>query len=158
MLRRLLLLLPAVVFLAVPLRAETAIGYSYLRYLEEGGGNAPLGAFLSMAGSAPTAFELDLGYHHDSEGNVDLHTFTAVLGPRFFIGGEGVRPFLHVLGGARHDRVEGESNTAFGGMAGLGLNLGPEYGLRLRLGGDFQIFFDEGENLKTLRLSVGIAF
>jgi hypothetical protein len=28
----------------------------------------------------------------------------------------------------------------------------------VRLGADFQIFFDEGENLKTLRLGVGLTF
>ena len=31
-------------------------------------------------------------------------------------------------------------------------------GLALRLGADFQMFFDQGENLKTLRLGVGLTF
>jgi hypothetical protein len=69
-----------------------------------------------------------------------------------------VGAFLHVLGGARHDRIEGLSDTIWGGFAGGGLDLEVGEGLALRLGADFQMFFDEGEDVKTLRLGVGLTF
>jgi hypothetical protein len=63
-------LLPAVACLAVGLlgpasaaaQGNGAIGYSYVKYLEEGGGSAPLGGVLSLHGSNRTSLELDLGY------------------------------------------------------------------------------------------------
>jgi hypothetical protein len=85
-------------------------------------------------------------------------SFTAVAGPRFGFGSGQARPFLHVLGGLRHDRIEGESNTAWGGFAGGGVDVKVGDKVAIRLGADFQIFFDEGENVKTLRLGVGFTF
>ena len=141
---------------------SASLGYAFVQYLEEDGGNAPLGIYLSLASPGKVAFDADLAWHRDSEDffdeSITLNTFTAGVGPRFWFGEGGARPFLHLLGGLRYDTVEGESNTAFGGMGGLGVDIPAGESLSIRLGADFQIFFDEGENLKTLRLSVGLSF
>ena len=144
---------------------SVSVGYAFAQYLEEGGGNAPLGVYLSIASPGKVAFDLDLAWHRDSadvfddvEGAITLNTFTAGVGPRFGFGDGSVHPFLHVLGGLRYDRVEGESNTAWGGMAGLGVDIPTGSSVAFRLGADFQIFFDEGTNLKTLRFTGGITF
>jgi hypothetical protein len=65
---------------------------------------------------------------------------------------------VHVLGGPRYDTAEGESNTSWGGFAGGGVDIKAGDHVAVRLGADFQIFFDQGENLKTLRLGVGLTF
>jgi len=137
--------------------ARVSAGYSFLQYLEEDeNGNAPLGAYLSFWSSGGTGVELDLGYHRDTAEGVTLNTFTATAGPRFTVSSDG-RVYLHVLGGLRHDRVEGFSNTAWGGLGGLGIDV-PAGSIALRLSADFEIFFDEGANAKALRLGVGITF
>ena len=150
----------AVLAAAAPARADDAhvsAGYSFLKYLEDDGGSAPLGAYLSFWSSQNTGLELDLGYHRDSEdGGPTLNTFTVTAGPRFTASNDG-NLYLHVLGGLRHDSVEGFSNTAWGGLAGFGLDV-PSGSIALRLSADFEIFFDEGENVKALRLSAGITF
>jgi hypothetical protein len=142
--------------------ARVSIGYAFLQYLEEGGGSAPVGAYLSVASAGRTVgIEADVAYHRDSETNFEqtivLHTVIAGIGPRFELGSANAVPFLHLLGGVRYDSIEGESNTAFGGMSGLGVDIpaGPVF---VRLGADFQIFFDAGENFKTLRLAAGLSF
>lgn len=155
-------------FLTVPAAAQerrtrVSIGYAFSRYLEQGGGSAPIGAYLSVASAGRAiGFEADVAYHRDSEELVGetivLNTVIAGVGPRFELGSGNAKPFLHVLGGVRYDSVEGESNTAFGGTAGGGVDIPAGSRLFVRLGADFQIFFDEGDNLKTLRLAVGIGF
>jgi len=65
---------------------------------------------------------------------------------------------MHLLGGLRRDRFQGASSTSWGGMAGLGIDVNTATRVALRLGADFQIFFDHGENVKTLRLGVGLTF
>jgi hypothetical protein len=165
--RRLLLTVAGTLVMAAPAAAEgpvqVSLGYSFAQYLEEDGGNAPVGAFLALSGRNGLSPELDLGWQRDSEElfdeSITLNTFTAVAGPRYGFATEGsVRPFLHVLGGVRHDRIEDESNTAWGGFAGGGIDIKAGESLAIRLGADFQIFFDEGENFKTLRLGVGLTF
>jgi hypothetical protein len=139
--------------------ARFSLGYAYLKSLESGGGSVPLGFYVSLAGSGRTTLELDGGYHRDTEGDLKLETYTVTAGPRLSMSSRGsAEPYLHVLGGLRHDRFEGASNTAWGGMAGLGVDVGTSGSVSVRLGGDFQIFFDEGENVKTLRLGVGLTF
>jgi hypothetical protein len=170
----------AFVLLAVPARAGDgmgiSVGYSFLKYLEDEGGDAPLGFYLSLAGRGKSAIELDLAYHRDTGELVDetdvfettLQTFTGLAGfkvgptPRY---GQtsGSRPYFHLLGGVRKDWLEvlgrdTESNTAWGGMTGLGVDLSFSQGLALRLAADFQIFWDDGESLETLRFSAGFTF
>src|SRR5262245_61033029 len=170
----------AFVLLAAPASAGEgmgiSIGYSFLKYLEDEGGDAPLGFYLSLAGRGKSAIELDLAYHRDTGEFLDgtesletkLETFTGLAGfkigptPRY---GQtsGTRPYFHLLGGVRKDWLkilgrDTESNTAWGGMTGLGIDLVFSPGFALRLGADFQMFWDNGESLKTLRLSAGFAF
>jgi len=174
--RRLVLVLPAALVLAAPAVAaegpvQASLGYSFVKYLETEGGTAPVGAFLALSGRKSVTPELDLGWQRHSEGmgvptgeggesvSVALNTFTVTSGPKFNFATKGaVRPFVHVLGGLRHDRVEGESNTSWGGLAGGGVDIKAGDRVSVRLGADFQIFFDQGENVKTLRLGVGLAF
>ena len=147
---------------------SVSVGYAFAQYLEEGGGSAPLGVYVSLATPGKVAFDLDAAWHHDSEdvGDVSgrsltVNTFTGGVGPRFNFGGGSARPFLHVLGGLRHDALglggEGVSNTSWGGMSGLGVDIG-RGSVALRLGADFQIFFEGGESIKTLRLAAGVTF
>jgi hypothetical protein len=152
-----LVVLAMVAAAAAPASADgnkLSIGYAYLKSLEDGGGSTPLGAFVNFAPGDDSGFELDLGFHRN--GDADLNSFTGALGPRFSLG-EG-SPFLHVMGAVLHERVPGASNTAFGGMAGAGYDLGTGGSMSLRLGADFQMFFDSGESFKALRLVVGLTF
>ena len=135
-----------------------SLGYAFAKYLEQDAGSAPVGAYLSVAGTKAFSLELDLGWQRDSEERVVLNTFTATAGPRFRGRTGSARPFLHALGGVRYDTVEGESNTSWGGQAGGGVDVGLGDKVALRLGADFQIFFDQGENVKTLRLAAGLTF
>lgn len=171
----------AFVLLAVPVRAGEgmgiSVGYAFQQYLEDGGGNAPVGFYLSLAGRGRSAIEVDLAYHRDTGLFIDeadtfdttLQAFTGLLGFKVgqaqsrYGGGGGVRPYFHLLGGVRRDRLsvigrETKANTSWGGMTGLGVDLKVGESFALRLGADFQMFFDEGENLKTLRLSAGFTF
>jgi hypothetical protein len=68
-----------------------------------------------------------------------------------------VRPFVHLLGGVRHDHVRIESNTSWGGFAGGGIDVRAAERVAIRLAADFQIF-DEDEKPRTLRLAVGVTF
>jgi hypothetical protein len=170
----------AFLLLAVPARAGDSLGislgYCFLKYLENGGGEAPLGFYLSASGRGRSAVELDLAYHHDTgqltEGadvfDTELDTFTALAGPRFgpaprYGQTGGARPYFHILGGVRMDWLDvlgrdRESNSSWGGMTGLGIDILLGRGFALRLGADFQMFWDDGETLKTLRFSGGFTF
>ena len=119
---------------------RSSLGYAFSQYLESGGGNAPWGAYLSIASiGRSVGLEGELAYHSDylpSEfgfgEKFTLHTITLGLGPRFELGSARVQPFLHVLGGYA---------SAF-----------------FRLGADLQVFFDDGESLKTIRVIAGFSF
>ena len=75
----LILLLMLVTLAAVPAEAQgrsvrVSIGNAFSQYLEEGGGNAPVGAYLSIASAGKTiGFEADVPYHHDSEDALRLN-------------------------------------------------------------------------------------
>jgi hypothetical protein len=162
LLPRTLLILASLVSLATAAAAQdgakVSLGYAYLKFLETDGGNTPTGAYLSLSGGGKTTLELDAGYHRESE-VLTLNTFTLMAGPKFSPASRGsAEPYLHLLGGVRHDRIEGESNTAAGGMAGVGVDVGTSGSIAIRLGADFQLFRDQGENLKTLRLNAGLTF
>jgi hypothetical protein len=155
--------LGSLAFIAAPAHSQdrsirTALGYAFAGYLESGGGSAPLGAFVSIASTGRAGFEGDVAYHRDSEFGLTLNTFIIGVGPRFGPGSGDTRPFFHLLAGLRHDRIRGSSNTAVGGSAGGGADIPLGTNLFVHLGADFQIFFDEGTNLKTFRLAAGIAF
>lgn len=142
---------------------RVSAGYAFLEYLEEDAGNTPLGFYFSLGSAGrKVGFELDLGYHRESEDFFDetftLNTFTATLGPKFELGSGRTRPFIHLLGGLRYDSIEDESNTSWGGMTGLGVDIPLGSSAFLRLGADFQMFFEDDENVKTLRLNAGFSF
>ena len=166
---------------AVPAQAGEglgiSVGYAFLHYLTENGGNAPLGFYLSLAGAGKNAVELDVGYHHDTgtllENDVltptKLDSFTALLGPKVTGGGASrygqrpsARPYFHILGGLRRDRLEVTSvsswTTSWGGMTGIGVDLRITSGISLRLGGDYQIFWANGTNAQFLRFNGGLTF
>ncbi len=166
--------------LAVPARPQGAgvsVGYCYLKYLEEGGGGAPLGFYLSLSGRGRTTIEIDLAYHRDTGELVEeadvfdttLQTFTGLAGfkvgpsPSRYGGGGGTRPYFHALGGIRRDWLsvadrESQTNNSWGFMTGIGVDLKVGEGFGIRLGVDYQMFFDDEENLKTLRFSGGFSF
>lgn len=161
--------LAVLALLAAPASAadgpKLSLGYAFLQYLESGGGSAPIGAYLSGWGPGQTTFELDLAWHRDEKTVADasgtLNTFTFLGGPRAVLGGKNDQPYVHLLGGARLDRIAGTSTTSWGGAAGLGIDLGTgggRGGTRIRLGADFEIFFNEGENVKALRFTAGLTF
>lgn len=171
-----LLVLAAAVSIAAPVAASPAvsIGYSWLKFLETDGGTAPLGGYISFA-SSQTSFgiEGDLAYHRKQdeiivlpgEGQdpvvsetLKLETFTASMGPRWGIPAGDVTHYIHLLASVRHDRLEGLSGTVFGFMAGAGVDITAGGGAGLRLAGDFQMYWDEGETVKSLRLSAGFTF
>lgn len=150
---------------------KVSLGYAFLHYLESGGGNAPIGAYLSGWGPGKTTFEIDLAWHKDEREIVEdsttltisktLNTFTFLGGPRVILGGKNDQPYFHLLGGARLDKFAGTSNTSWGGAAGLGMDFGTggqRGGTRIRLGADFEMFFDDGENVKAIRLTAGLTF
>lgn len=162
-----LLILAALVSLATAAAAQdgpqVSVGYAFLKYLETDGDNTPAGGYLSVSGGGRTTLELDAGYHRESEPDFSLDTFTLLGGPKFSPSTSGsAKPYLHLLGGVRHDRITifdaKDSNTAPGGMAGVGVDIRASERIAVRLGADFQLFRDEGENLKSLRLNAGLTF
>lgn len=138
---------------------DVSIGYALSHYLETGGENMPLGFYVSLSSrGSPLGYDVDLAYHHGT-GDLDgLHVGTLTVGPRLQIGAGGTRPFLHVLGGLRYAEAGGASDLSLGVMGGGGVDMPVGDGLDLRLGADFQIFFKDGDNLKSLRLVAGITF
>jgi hypothetical protein len=162
--RRTLLILVGFAGLAVNASAQDgpkfSLGYAYLKTLESGGGSAPVGAYVSLSGAGSTTLELDGAYHRDEEAGITLKTFTLTGGPRFAFGERrrSSATFMHILGGLRRDSIEGSSSTSYGGMAGVGVDLGTAASVAVRLGADFQIFWNHGENVKTLRLIAGLTF
>ena len=142
---------------------RVSLGYAFLEYLEEDAGNTPLGFYFSLATARrQVGFELDVAYHRESEDlfgeTFTLNTFTATVGPKLEFGSGRTRPYVHLLGGLRYDSIEDESNTSWGGMTGLGVDIPLGDSVFLRLGADFQMFFEDDENVKTLRLNAGISF
>src|SRR5258706_1098707 len=173
----------ALVLLATTAQAGEGVsisgGYSFLQSLEESGGNAPVGLYLSVAGRGSRRLELDVVYHRDrgdppSGQKPTRQTLTAAVGLRLgraggrSSGADRILPYVHLLGGFRHDwrsaytDIGAAGYTAWGGMAGLGIDLTAGEGFSVRLGADFQIFFDNRVvrtvNLKTLRVLAGLTF
>lgn len=142
---------------------SVSFGYSGVHYFEDRGGNSWVGFYGSVTSPGETVgFEADAAYHRDSQKplgvKVVLNTLTAAVGPRLVFEYGDTKPFVHLLGGLRHDRLEGESSTAFGGMVGGGVEFPAGSDLWWRLGTDLELYVDEGENLTTLRLVAGIVF
>ncbi len=157
---------------AQDLPARFSLGYAYAEYLPENGGAAPFGLYFSVASMSNVGVEGELAYHRDLHESYTLDTLTLFLGPRFAAVSGEVQPYGHILGGFRFDAVANASNAAVGLAVGGGVDV--RFGTRafLRIGADFQIYFnegkklfdegenpfDEGENLKVLRLLAGFVY
>ena len=103
---------------------------------------------------------MDLAWHQKKDGDVKLNTFTVLAGFRKPFGKRD-RPYVHLLGGLRHDKIEGESATSWGGAAGVGIDLATGAGkgsLHIRVGADYEMFFKNSDNLKAVRLTAGLTF
>jgi hypothetical protein len=139
-----------------------AAGYAFAHYLEEDGTNTPLGLYVAVQGLQPVALKAELAYHHHSEDldyfSFTLNTFTGMLGPVINFSSGGAQPFLHLLVGGREDRVEGEGNFSVGGELGAGVDLQAGEKVFIRPGVDFQVFNNDGNTFKVLRISAGIAW
>ena len=169
--KRLLVAIAGAVALAAPAAAEgpvqVSLGYSFVKYLDTGGGSAPVGAFFALSGRKSLTLELDLGWQHYSEptmstassagGSLGRNTLTVLAGPKINFATRGsAKPFVHVLGGLHYDTSE--SNTSPGGVAGGGVDIKAGKNVAVRLFGDFQLFSHRYENLEALRLGVGLSF
>ena len=135
-----------------------ALGYAFANYMEDYGGNAPLGLFFAVQGLEDISIKGELAYHRDSDDYFTLNTFTGMVGPVLNFSSGDAQPFIHLLVGGREDRVEGEGNFAIGGELGAGVDLAINPTTFIRPGIDYQIFTDDGFTLNVLRLSVGIAW
>jgi opacity protein-like surface antigen len=62
------------------------------------------------------------------------------------------------LGGARYDKIESNDNWSFGFELGGGVDIGTGSSVYIRIGVDYQMFFDEGDDLKVLRANAGLSF
>ena len=139
--------------------SSVAIGYAIARYLEHPAGYAPFGLYACLASTRqPLGFEVEAAYHRDPRGPSVLNSLTAGVGPRWVVDHGDNKLYAHALAGVRYDRLMGESNSAFGGVLGGGAEFPFGSDVNFRLGGDVQIFFDEGESLKSLRLIGALIF
>ena len=143
-------------------RPHISLGYAFATYLEDGGGSAPFGAYLSLVTASKNGVEFEVAYHRDPETvfgrKFVLNTVTAAVGPHAFLGSGATRPYGHLLFALRHDSFEGATNTSYGAMAGFGIDIPLSAGVAVRAGSDFQLFIDNGSTLKTLRFLGGLTF
>ncbi len=166
--KRPLLIAAGALALAVPAAAEgpiqSSLGYSFLTYLEEFAGSAPVGLFLSVSGRDGSSADFDVDWHRETTDYYDgasvvLNTFTAAVGLRHGFASSGsVRPFVHVLGGARFGDTYNGWDTAWGGFVGGGVDVKVGKSVAVRLGADFQVFYGENEYTNSLRVCAGLTF
>jgi hypothetical protein len=135
-------------------KTEFALGYQFLRFLEDGGENIPAGWGASVASAINDMFKVvgDVGGHYKD--GAKLHTFQG--GVEFAGKNPKVTPFGRVLAGIGVSSEDGESETGF--------VITPEAGVKImgsgRIGGQFAVGFpimrDNGFTDTTLRLFVGV--
>ena len=136
-------------------KTEFAVGYQFLRFIDDGGNNVPAGWGASVAGAINDMFKVvgDIGGHY-KDGN-NLHTFQGGVE----VAGKNAKttPFFRILAGlARFGDDDGDSSNVFA--------VTPEVGVKIkgsgRVGGQvavgFPIFRDNGETDKSFRLFLGI--
>ena len=151
---------------ATPVLAEdkpvVSLGYSVATYLDGEGGAAPFGVYLTLGSPGSLGVEFDMAYHRDTidfgRDQYTLHTTTVMVGPRFAQTSGDSRAFGRALIGGRYDMIESVDNQAWGGMVGGGVDVGLSETTFFRFGADFELFLDEGEQLKVLRLNLGLCF
>lgn len=165
--KRLVLLPLLAMVLASPAHAQErsmrySTGYAFAGYLNEDVVIAPFGLFVSGQSRDDVGLAGEVAYHHHSEDfeffDIVVNSFTAMVGPCLNSASDSPQYFAHLLFGGRYDRVEGEGSYAIGGAFGVGLDIPAGTSIFVRLGADLQLFTDEGEALKVLRLTGGVAF
>jgi hypothetical protein len=135
-------------------KTEFALGYQFLRFLEDGGENIPAGWGASVAGAMNDMIKVvgDVGGHYKDGGK--LHTFQG--GVEFAGKNPKVTPFGRVLAGVGVFSGDGDSDSVF--------VFTPEVGVKVmgsgRVGGQFAVGFpimrDNGFTEKTFRLFLGV--
>ena len=138
---------------------EVGVAYSYARITNGNGTNFPAGFLLSVAGGGRTSPWLvgEIAGNFKSEGNVTLKLWTIEGGVRFFTDiGDGVRPFAQLLIGLGTLRVLGNSANKFSIEPAAGIDLPIGQGIAFRAGVGFPVFGTDGENLKILRMNLGV--
>lgn len=158
-----LVLLAAI--LGFPLRSEAqqpevGVSYSYARITNGDGLNLPAGFLVSIAGGDRDSPWLigEIGGNFRSERGVTLKLFTVQGGVRFFsTTNEGVRPFAQFLIGLGNVRTgRGASRNHFSLEPAAGVDLPLTDGIAFRASLGLPILVRDGENLKVLRLNLGI--
>jgi hypothetical protein len=162
---RTVLLLTVVLFLgASPARAqgpELGVSYSYGHITNGDGLNLPAGFLVSIAGGGRESPWLvgEIGGNFRSEHGVTFKLFTIEGGVRFFTDLNGdVRPFAQLLVGLASLRTRGDSLNKFSIEPAAGVDFSISRGIAFRAGVGVPIIVTEGENLKLLRLNLGLAF
>jgi hypothetical protein len=139
-----------------------SIGYAFVHYLEEEGGSAPIGFLVSAQSTKDLGLKAELAYHRDTFDfyyfEITLNSFTGLIGPVMNYRAGNAEGFVHLLFGGREDRVEGEGTFSMGGELGAGFDLPASSHVFVRPEADVQLFTNEGDSFKVLRLSLGIAF
>jgi hypothetical protein len=138
---------------------EVAASYSFARITNGDGLNLPAGFLVSIAGGGRNSPWLvaEIGGNFRSEHGVTLKLFTVEGGVRFFsTSREGVRPFAQLLIGLASLRVGGGSTNKFSIEPAAGVDLPIGEGIKFRAGLGLPIVVSEGENLKVLRINLGI--
>jgi hypothetical protein len=154
------------VAIAAPVHAQAdggriSGGYAYARVLDDEDEDAPVGAYLTAHTLDEIGFEAELGYHRYSvdffNTTFNFNTVTALVGPRFAFGEADAQPFIHLLVGGHFAWADDDNDFAMGGAVGGGLDLQLGDGLFLRMGADLQLFVNDDDTFKVMRLTAGLA-
>jgi hypothetical protein len=138
---------------------ELGVSYSYGRITNGDGLNLPAGFLVSVAGTGRQSPWLvgEIGGNFRSERGVTLKLFTVEGGVRFFSRtDEGLRPFAQFLIGFASLRLGGGSSNKFSLEPAAGIDMPIGQAVALRAGIGVPIIVTEGENLKLLRINLGI--
>lgn len=158
--KRLLLLSLAVLFFALPSRAQSvdaSVGYSYFRLGGSGGINQN-GISGSVAYNPNHYLGIvgDIGGYHGDIGGTSLNTYTYLFGPRINLHNPTkITPFVQFLVGAGHlTSGGGGSSTNFAYSVGGGVDLGvlPHLAIRPQL--DYVGLHNSGNTANCTRVSV----
>lgn len=140
---------------------ELGVSYSYGRVTNGDGFNLPAGFLLSIAGGGSESPWLvgEIGGNFRSERGVTFKLFTVQGGVRFFTDlNKDVRPFAQLLVGLASLRARGDSDNKVAIEPAAGVDFSISRGVAFRAGVGVPIIVTEGENLKVVRLNVGLVF
>jgi len=137
---------------------ELGVSYSYARITNGNGLNLPAGFLVSIAGGRESPWLVgEIGGNFRSEHGATFKLFTVEGGVRFFADTrEGVRPFAQLLVGLASLRARGGSTNKFSIEPAAGIDLPMGQGIAFRAAVGVPIVVTEGENLKVLRINLGL--